>query len=70
MNKIKVKDLMYYLGGNTKVIIGDCFNPDNKVYELWRGVVEDIDWDCIPYGDTYIEAVTVINGEDWLQILV
>ena len=68
MEKIRVKDVLYLTGGNTKVIIGNCFNPDNKFYELWRGVVEDIDWHCIPYGENYVEAITVVNGEDWLQI--
>lgn len=70
MEKIRVKDLLYLTGGNTKVIISDGFNPDNKYYELWRGIVEDIDWDNVPYGDRYIEHVSVVNKEDWLQIVI
>lgn len=70
MKKIRVKDLLYYVGGNTKVIISDGFNSDNYYYELWRGIVEDIDWDNVPYGDRYIEHVSVVNEEDWLQIVI
>ena len=68
MEKIKVKQLLYYIGGYTKIIIGDC--QDNKFNELWRGKVDDLDWDNIPCGDSYIECVTVVEGEDWLQIWV
>lgn len=67
---VKVEDLLYLVGGNTKVIIGSCFNPENKFYEIWRGIVDDIDWDNIPCGNEIIEDVTVVNGEDWLQIWV
>ena len=70
MGKMRVKELLYYVGGSTKVIISDAFNPDNLFYEKWRGIVEDIDWDNVPYGDRYIEHVSVVNGEDWLQIVI
>lgn len=70
MEKIRVKDLLYLIGGNTKVIIADDFNPDNRCYELWRGKIEDIDWDDIPCGNKYIEHISVVNGEDWLQIVI
>ena len=68
MEKIKVKQLLYYIGGYTKIIIGDC--SDNKFTELWRGEVDDLDWDNIPCGDRYVEHITVVEGEDWLQIWV
>ena len=68
--KIQVKDLLQYIGGNTKVIIGDCFNLDNKFYEIWRGKIDELDWNNIPYGDRFIEHITVIESEDWLQIWV
>lgn len=68
MKKIKVEHLLYYVGGSTKIIIGDCI--DNKFNELWRGKVDYLDWDNIPYGNRYIECVTVVEGEDWLQIWV
>jgi hypothetical protein len=68
--EIKVKDLLYLVGGNTKVIIGDCSNSENKFREIWRGKVDELDWNNIPYGDRYIEHITVVEGEDWLQILV
>lgn len=68
--EIKVKDLLYLVGGNTKVIIGDYSNSDFKFYEIWRGKVDELDWNNIPCGDRYIEHVTVVEGEDWLQIWV
>lgn len=70
IERTKVKDLLYLVGGSTKVIIGDCFNLDNEFIEIWRGKVDDLDWDNIPCGDRGIEHITVVNGEDWLQIWV
>lgn len=67
MERIKVKHLLYYyIGGYTKIIIGDC--SDYKFNELWRGKVDDLDWDNIPCGDRYVECITVAEGEDWLRI--
>ena len=68
MEKIKVKQLLYYIGGYTKIIIGDY--SSNKFIELWRGEVDDLDWDNIPCRDRYVEHITVAEGEDWLQIWV
>ena len=68
MERIKVRQLLYYIGGNTKIIIGDC--QDNKFNELWRGKVDDLDWDDIPCGNKCVEHMTVVEGEDWLQIWV
>ena len=68
--EIKVKDLLYLVGGNTKVIIGDCSNQDGKFIEIWRGKVDNLDWKNVPYGDKFIEHITVIENEDWLQIWV
>lgn len=68
MDKIKVKHLLYHIGGNTKIIIGDC--DINEFTELWRGKVDDLDWDNIPCEDRYVEHITVVEGEDWLQIWV
>lgn len=68
--KIKVKDLLQYVGGNTKVVINDCFNTDNNLHEIWRGKVGEIDWDNIPCGNNFIEHITIIEKEDWLQICV
>ena len=70
MERIKVKYLLNYIGGNTKIIIGDCFNSDNEFIEIWRGKVDDLDWGNIPCGDRYVEHITVVEGEDWLQIWV
>ena len=66
--EIKVKNLLQHVGGNTKIIIGDCFNAENIFREIWRGKVDELDWDNIPCGDKFIEHITVVNGEDWLQI--
>lgn len=68
--KIRVENLLWHVGGNTKVIIGECSNPDNKFVEIWRGKVDDLDWKNVPCGNRFIEHVTVVEGEDWLQIWV
>lgn len=68
MEKIKVESLLNYVGGNTKIIIGDCSNSENKFIEVWRGKVDDLDWDNLPCGDEYIGHITVVEDEDWLQI--
>lgn len=66
MIEIKVKDLLYTTGGNTKIII---FNTKGEKYtELWKGIVDDIDFNNVPYGENIIEHLTVLNGEDVLQI--
>lgn len=70
MKKIKVKDLLYLTGGCTKVNICEAPPPNYEFHELWRGVVDCIDWGNVPYGDRYVEHVSVVNGEDWLQILI
>ncbi|MBD5589326.1 hypothetical protein [Clostridium botulinum] len=66
MNKIKVKDLLYVTGGNTKVVIYNI--KDNSYKELWRGIIDDIDFTNVPYSDNDIEHLTVVRDEDILQI--
>ncbi|KEI96395.1 hypothetical protein [Clostridium botulinum] len=66
MNKIKIKDLLYVTGGNTKVVIYNIKN--NKYKELLQGIVDDIDFTNIPYANNDIEHLTVVNNEDILQI--
>lgn len=67
--KIKLAHLLEYIGGNTNIIIRDYLNSENNL-EIWRGKVDELDWTNLPCGDRYIHHVTVIEGEDWLQILV
>jgi hypothetical protein len=68
MSKIKVEDLLYTTGGRTKVVI---YNIKNNIYEkLWSGIVDDVDFNNVPYGEYKIDHLTVINDEDVLQIHV
>ena len=66
MKEIKVKDLLYTTGGSTKVIIYNI--KTNQYEELWKGIVDDIDFNKVPYGDSVVEHLTVVTGEDVLQI--
>lgn len=66
MDKVKLKDLLYLIGGNTKIII---FNIANNSYkELFKGIVDDITFKNIEFGEKEVEHLTVVNGEDYLQI--
>lgn len=67
--KIKLAHLLEYIGGNTNIIIRDYLNSENNL-EIWRGKVDELDWSNLPCGDKCIYHITVIEGEDWLQILV
>lgn len=67
---LKVEDFLYFVGGNTKVIIFNVFDSGNKFCEVWRGQVDDINWSDVPYGGYSIEHITVVEDEDWLQIYV
>jgi hypothetical protein len=66
MTEIKVKDLLYITEGNVEVVIYNIKNNEYK--ELWRDIVDDIDFNDIPYGDSTIVHLTVVNGESVLQI--
>lgn len=63
---MRVKDLIYITGGNTKIVIIDA--KPNSYKGLWRGIVDDIDFKHIPFGNYKIEHLTVISCEDYLQI--
>lgn len=66
MSEIKVKDLFLITGGNTKIII---YNEKGDTYkELLSCIVDDVDFDNVPYGEYEVKFQTVINGEDILQI--
>ena len=66
MDKVKLKDLLYIIGGNTKIII---FNIANNSYkELFKGIVDDITFRNIEFLEKEVEHLTVVNGEDYLQI--
>ena len=66
MNEIKVKELLYLTGGNTKIIIYNIKEDSYKL--LWSGIVDEINFESVPYGESEIKHITVINGEDILQI--
>ena len=66
MAEIKVKDLLYTTGGSTKVVIYNI--KTNQYEELWSGIVDDIDFNNVPYGDSIIEHLTLLEEESTLQI--
>ena len=57
-----IKDILTVTGGRTKVVI---FSVDMA---LWYGNVDNIDFEHVPYGNYEVEHMTVINGEDVLQL--
>ena len=66
MAHINLKDLLQIIGGNTKIII---FNSTTNMYEeIYEGIVDNIDFKNIKYGECEVEHITVVNGEDYLQI--
>ena len=60
--KMTIKDILTVTGGRTKVVIF------KKYIALWYGYVDNIDFEHIPFGNYEVEHVTVINGEDVLQL--
>lgn len=62
-----VKDVLVITGGRTKVTL---FSKDSEqVYvRLWYGIVDDINFSHVPYGEYEVEQMTVINREDILQL--
>ena len=68
--EIKLCDLLQCIGGNTKIIIVDYFSEENKVSEIWRGKVDELDFDDLPAKDKTVYHVTIVAEEDWLQICV
>lgn len=67
-NNMKIKDILITTGGRTKVSILST-DENEKYIALWDGIVDDIDdFENIPYGSYEVEHITVINGEDILQL--
>lgn len=65
---MKIKDILITTGGRTKVSILST-DENEKYIALWDGIVDDIDdFENIPYGSYEVEHITVINGEDILQL--
>ena len=64
---MKVKDLILIAGGRTKVRMVGTTDKDEFV-NLWNGIVDDIDFSKIPYGEYEIDSISVVNGEDNLLI--
>lgn len=63
---MKISDVLNVTGGRTKIIIYGI--DDNKYIILWKGMVDDIDFSLIPYGQYEVQHLTVINDEDILQL--
>lgn len=59
---MKIKDILQITGGNTKIIIFGIFNEQYQT--LWEGIVDDINFNHIPYGNQEICHMSVINRED------
>lgn len=64
---MKIKDVLKITGGRTKVMILSADKNDSYI-RLWNGIVDDIDFKNVPYGNYEIEHMTVINTEDILQL--
>lgn len=62
-----IKDILTVTGGRTKVVILSV-DEKEEYMALWYGNVDDIDFEHVPYGNYEVEHMTVINGEDVLQL--
>lgn len=62
-----IKDILTVTGGRTKVVILSV-DEKEEYMALWYGNVDNIDFEHVPYGDYEVEHMTVINGEDVLQL--
>ena len=62
-----IKEILTITGGNTKVVIYSTDKEDRYI-KLWYGIVDDIHFPYVPYGYYDVEHITVINGEDILQL--
>lgn len=74
---MKIKNVVNVTGGNTKIsIIGFSGNSSilnasgqcDEYIELWNGIIDDIDFEHVPYGDYEVAHLTVINNEDTLLL--
>lgn len=74
---MKIKNVVNVTGGNTKIsIIGFPGNSSilntsgqrDEYVELWSGIIDDIDFEHIPYGAYEVQHLTVINDEDTLLL--
>lgn len=61
-----VKEELNNMGGSVKIIIWDT--SDNRYTQLWKGIVDDIDFDNVPYGECTVTHKTVVEGEDIFQL--
>lgn len=59
---MKVEKLLYYIGGNVNIIIMD-FNTECIDDYLWKGIADDIDFQNIPYGESNIYSITVLDNQ-------
>lgn len=64
---MKVKELLEVTGGSTEIALFSC--EHDKYNEVWCGIVDDIDFSNVPYGDREICHVSVAKGDDILGIV-
>ena len=64
MKNIKIKNIVRTTGGNTNVVMQGVW--DNKYHEMFKGKVDDIDMEHIPYGEQEVLHISVVSGEDIL----
>lgn len=65
--RMTIKDILTVTGGRTKIVILSV-DENEKYMALWYGNVDNIDFEHIPFGNYEVEHMTVINGEDVLQL--
>lgn len=64
-----IKDIFGVTGGSTKIKIYSIEGENKyKLFSDWSGIVDDINFEHVPYGDYKVEHITVVNGEDILQL--
>lgn len=63
---MRLRDIVFNSGGSMKLVIYGV--GSDKYINLWSGVIDDIEFNYIPYGEFEIKHLTIIEGEDILQL--
>ncbi|MEQ2945170.1 hypothetical protein [Anaerostipes hadrus] len=50
--------------------MGGVVHDNNTMNILWHGIVDDIPFPKVPYGDWIVEHHTVVNDEDILKVFL
>lgn len=66
VHSVNFASFITFAGGLTKVIVYD----NNTMNILWHGIVDDIPFPKVPYGDWIVEHHTVVNDEDILKVFL